>query len=148
MLRQIRREGHVFPDDTLVVCVHPEIAELLATADHEFLEALEKRLQKKISIRPRERFHIEHFEIRGLMADGKADSRGDASGERDKSKDASDKSKDRRDKNKDGLEKPKDKRERLGDGLEKPKDEREKPNDSAEKSAEPAIEKLSDPVVS
>ena len=82
VLRQIRREGHVFPDDTLVVSVHPEIAELLATADHEFLEALEKRLQKKIHIRPRDRFHLEHFEIRGASADSKAEPRSDARGEK------------------------------------------------------------------
>ena len=47
MLRQIRREGHLHSDDTLVVSVHPEIAELLATSDHGFLEDLEKRLQKR-----------------------------------------------------------------------------------------------------
>jgi len=85
VLRQIRREGHVFPDDTLMVSVHSEIAELLATADHEYLEALEKRLQKKIIIRPRERFHIEHFEIRGASVEGKgegkSESRSDGKGE-------------------------------------------------------------------
>ena len=75
VLRQIRREGHLHADETLVVSVHPEIAELLATSDHEFLEDLEKRLQKKIQIRPRDRFHLEHFEIRGASMSG-SDGRG------------------------------------------------------------------------
>ena len=65
ILRQIRREGHGHPEESLVVSVHPEIAELLATSDQQYLDDLEKRLQKKIVIKPRERFHIEHFEIRG-----------------------------------------------------------------------------------
>ncbi len=68
VLRQIRREGHAHAEDTLIVSVHPEIAELLATSDQQFLEDLEKRLQKKISIKPRERFHLEKFEIRGASS--------------------------------------------------------------------------------
>jgi ribonuclease G len=75
VLRQIRREGHLHTDETLVVSVHPEIAELLATSDHEFLEDLEKRLQKKIQIRSRERFHLEHFEIRGASVSGNGEGR-------------------------------------------------------------------------
>ena len=51
--------------DAIVVSVHPEIAELLATSDQQYLDDLEKRLQKKIIIKPRERFHMERFEIRG-----------------------------------------------------------------------------------
>jgi hypothetical protein len=50
VLRQIRREGGAFADDVLVVSVHPEIGELLATADNEYLEALEKRLQNFIQV--------------------------------------------------------------------------------------------------
>src|SRR5207245_1669521 len=64
-LRQIRREGHAHPEEALAVSVHPEIAELLATSDQQYLDDLEKRLQKKIIIKPRERFHIERYEIRG-----------------------------------------------------------------------------------
>ena len=75
VLRQIRREGHAYADDVLNVNVHPEIGELLATADNEFLEALEKRLQKKLTIKPRERFHLEHFEIRGASTDAKSDNK-------------------------------------------------------------------------
>jgi ribonuclease G len=83
VLRQIRREGHAFADDTIVVHTHPEIAELLASADNEFIEALEKRLQKKIQIRPRERFdlevgHIERFHIRGASTDQKKEKSSDS----------------------------------------------------------------------
>jgi ribonuclease G len=84
VLRQIRREGHAFADDTIVVHTHPEIAELLASADNEFIEALEKRLQKKILIKPRERFdvetgHIERFHIRGASTDHKKEKSSDSS---------------------------------------------------------------------
>jgi ribonuclease G len=83
VLRQIRREGHAFADDTIVVHTHPEIAELLASADNEFIEALEKRLQKKILIKPRERFdveqgHIERFHIRGASTDHKKEKSSDS----------------------------------------------------------------------
>ncbi|HMU38265.1 MAG TPA: Rne/Rng family ribonuclease [Pseudomonadota bacterium] len=76
VLRHIRRDGHAFSDDTIVVHTHPEIAELLASADNEFIEALEKRLQKRIVIRPRERFdliegHIEQFRVLGASQDAK-----------------------------------------------------------------------------
>jgi ribonuclease G len=108
VLRQIRREGHVYPDETLVVSVHPEIAELLATADHEFLEALEKRLQKKISIRPRASFHIEHFEIRGASSEGKPEGRGEGKRperpERDEKKDEREGKRPERDEKKDERE--------------------------------------------
>ncbi|MCS6914154.1 MAG: Rne/Rng family ribonuclease [Myxococcales bacterium] len=65
VLRQIRREGHAIREDSIVVSVHPQIAELLATSDQQYLEDLEKRLQKKIVIKPRERFHLERYELRG-----------------------------------------------------------------------------------
>ena len=80
VLRQIRREGGAYADDVLVVSVHPEIGELLATADNEYLEALEKRLQKKINIKPRDRFHLEHFEIRGASTEAHHEKHGKSGG--------------------------------------------------------------------
>jgi ribonuclease G len=82
ILRQIRREGSHYKEDTLVVNVHPEIAELLASTDAQYLEDLEKRLQKKISIKPRERFHIERYEIRGERNGDKGEKERPEKGER------------------------------------------------------------------
>jgi ribonuclease G len=147
VLRQIRREGHVFPDDTLTVSVHPEIAELLATADHEFLEALEKRLQKKINIRPRERFHLEHFEIRGASSDMKTESRGDSPGQgpkekRDEPKDRErrDEPRDKRDDSRDKRDRPRDKRDDNRDkrrDKDRDKDRRDEPKEKSEKPEKP-----------
>ena len=48
----------------MLVEVHPEVAQVLATSDRPFLEELEKRLQKRIIVKARGSFHVEDFEIR------------------------------------------------------------------------------------
>src|SRR5262249_11906002 len=65
ILRELRREGHSFPDDELVVTCNPEIADILRSVRRQYPDELEKRLQKKISINPKKRFHLEKFEIAG-----------------------------------------------------------------------------------
>ncbi len=49
--------------DTIVIEVHPDVAQVLATTDHGFLEDLEKRLQKRLVVKSRGSFHMEDFEI-------------------------------------------------------------------------------------
>ena len=44
LLRRLRREGPSFKENTIVVTAHPEIAELLVTTDHAYIEELEQRL--------------------------------------------------------------------------------------------------------
>ncbi len=44
---------------------NPEIADLLVTVEQQYIEELEKRLQKKIVIQAKKRFHLEKFEITG-----------------------------------------------------------------------------------
>src|SRR5207245_5377696 len=61
MLREIRREGATFREDAIQVTCHPEIADLLATSDQQYVDELEKRLQKKIVIKSRERKHLEEY---------------------------------------------------------------------------------------
>jgi ribonuclease G len=65
ILRQLRREGHTFEEEVVVVSCNPEIADLLVTVDQVYIDELEKRLQKKIVIEAKKRFHHEKFEIRG-----------------------------------------------------------------------------------
>ncbi|MSP63668.1 MAG: Rne/Rng family ribonuclease [Myxococcales bacterium] len=65
MLREIRREGNLLKGDAVVVICNPEVADLLATSDQQYVDDLEKRLQKKIIIKSRERCHLEQYEISG-----------------------------------------------------------------------------------
>src|SRR3954453_19529398 len=58
MLRELRRMGNLIEGDTVQVDVHPEVANLLATTDRNFLEDIEKRLQKRIIVKARGSFHI------------------------------------------------------------------------------------------
>ena len=62
-LRQLRRDGHSFREDYIVVSCNPEIADLLVTVEQQYIEEMEKRLQKKIVIQSKKRFHHEKFEI-------------------------------------------------------------------------------------
>jgi hypothetical protein len=64
LFRELRRQGDLIDGDTVLVEVHPEVAQVLATSDHAFLEDMEKRLQKRIIVKARGSFHLEDFEIR------------------------------------------------------------------------------------
>ena len=65
VLREIRRNGSGFKEDTIEVRCHPKIADILATGDQQFVDDLEKRLQKKIIIKARPESHLEEYEIVG-----------------------------------------------------------------------------------
>jgi ribonuclease G len=69
MLREIRREGSLLTGDTIQVSCHPEIADLLATSDQQYVFELEKRLQKRILIKARDRHHLEEYSIAGRDRD-------------------------------------------------------------------------------
>jgi ribonuclease G len=64
LLRELRRQGDLVEGDTVLVEVHPDVAQVLATTDRAFLEEMEKRLQKRIVVKARGSFHVEDFEIR------------------------------------------------------------------------------------
>jgi ribonuclease G len=64
LLRELRRQGDLVEGDTVLVEVHPDVAQVLQTTDRAFLEEMEKRLQKRITIKARGSFHVEDFEIR------------------------------------------------------------------------------------
>jgi ribonuclease G len=65
ILRLLRRDGNSYREDGIQVTCNPEIADLLINAEAQYVEQLEKRLQKKILIQPKKRFHLEKFEIIG-----------------------------------------------------------------------------------
>jgi ribonuclease G len=69
ILRQLRRDGHSFREDAIIVTCNPEIADILVTVEQAYLEDLEKRLQKKIQVQAKKRFHLEKFEIQGRDPD-------------------------------------------------------------------------------
>ncbi len=64
LMRELRRLGSLIEGDTVIVEVHPDVAQSLATTDRAFLDDMEKRLQKRIVVKGRGSFHLEDFEIR------------------------------------------------------------------------------------
>jgi ribonuclease G len=64
LLRELRRQGNLIEGDTVLVEVHPDVAQILAGPDHVYLEEIEKRLQKRIVVKARGSFAIEDFELR------------------------------------------------------------------------------------
>jgi ribonuclease G len=65
ILRQLRRDGHSIREDYIIVSCNPEIADLLVTVEQQYIEEMEKRVQKKIVVQSKKRFHHEKFEITG-----------------------------------------------------------------------------------
>ena len=65
VLREVRREGGTVAGEIVQVTCNPEIADLLMTSDQQYVDELEKRLQKKIVIRAKEGQHIEEYSIVG-----------------------------------------------------------------------------------
>jgi hypothetical protein len=64
LLRELRRSGNLIVGDTVLVELHPDVAQVLSSTDRQYLEEIEKRLQKRIVIKSRGSFHMEDFEIR------------------------------------------------------------------------------------
>jgi ribonuclease G len=71
ILRELRRTGDLVKEDTVVIACHPEIADQLMTAEQEWLEAMEKRLQKRVLVKARASYHMEQYEIMGKKASEK-----------------------------------------------------------------------------
>lgn len=68
LMRELRRQGNLIEGDTVFVEVHPDVAQVLATSDHGYLEDMEKRLQKRIVVKARGSFALEDFELRSPTA--------------------------------------------------------------------------------
>ncbi len=63
VLREMRRQAPGLPGDVVVVCVNPEVADLLAASEQDHVTLLEKRFGKTIVVKAEPNFHIEQFEI-------------------------------------------------------------------------------------
>jgi ribonuclease G len=63
VLRELRRQGNLIEGDTVVVEVHPDVAQVFAGPDHAYLEEIEKRLQKRIVVKARASFELEDYEL-------------------------------------------------------------------------------------
>jgi hypothetical protein len=64
LFRELRRQGDLVEGDTILIEVHPEVANVLSTTDRPFLDDIEKRLQKRLIVKARGSFHVEDFEIK------------------------------------------------------------------------------------
>jgi ribonuclease G len=64
ILRELRRQGNLIEGDTVLMEVHPDVAQILAGPDHGYLEEMEKRLQKRIIVKARGSFELEDYELR------------------------------------------------------------------------------------
>lgn len=65
ILRQLKREGDGIPEETIVVTAHPQVAQQLNGEDRFWIEALEKRLGKKIQVKGKGSLHPEKYELGG-----------------------------------------------------------------------------------
>ena len=63
ILRELRRNGDSFDADQLVVTAHPDIAHLLVTHDQEYVDEIEKRLHKRVTVRSKPGMHLTEYEI-------------------------------------------------------------------------------------
>jgi len=63
VLREVRRQGDRLPGERIIICVHPEVADQLASSEAEHIVELEHRVQKAIVVKARAGFHLEQFEI-------------------------------------------------------------------------------------
>jgi ribonuclease G len=125
ILRELRRSGDSVKEDTIVVVCHAEIARQLETADREYLEQMEKRLQRRVLVKGRVSYHMEQYEILGKKAAEKSE---DGDGERSQPPQPKKRDKDK-EKDKDGG-RDRDRRNRNRD--------RDRGGDRAERQAKPA----------
>ncbi len=65
IFREIQKEMKNFAGKTLVLNVHPDIADLLYEDERAGIEYLERKYGKRIQIKDKSNYHIEQFEIVG-----------------------------------------------------------------------------------
>ena len=63
IFREIQREAMNVPSKTIIVSLHPEVADFLYDEERYAVEDLERKLKKKIIIKVRSNFHQEEYEI-------------------------------------------------------------------------------------
>ncbi len=75
IFRDIRRESAHFPEPTLVVNCHPEVARVLQGPERDELRYLMDRFNKTIQVKPQQHYHQEQFDIYGRQERGEKDPR-------------------------------------------------------------------------
>jgi len=63
ILRELEREMQDLDNQNLTLVVHPDIAAFLYDEEHDGIENLELRYNKQITIKARQGFHLEQYEI-------------------------------------------------------------------------------------
>jgi len=75
IFREIRRESAHFPEPTLVVNCHPEVARVLQGPERDELRYLMDRFNKTIQVKPQQHYHQEQFDIYGRQERAEKDPR-------------------------------------------------------------------------
>ncbi len=65
ILREIRRKRNDLHGYTIVVNVHPAVADILGTSEKEAVAEVENRYMRKISVVSRKEYHLEQFDLQG-----------------------------------------------------------------------------------
>lgn len=63
VFREIRREAPQVSGKQVVVYVHPQVANMLYDEERKWLERLEERFQKRISVKAVQDYHMEQFDV-------------------------------------------------------------------------------------
>ena len=66
IFREIKREIQEVRGKSIILNVHPEIADLLYDQERPGVEEFEQRYNKRIIIKDKRNFHIEQFELIGM----------------------------------------------------------------------------------
>jgi ribonuclease G len=64
IFRELKRSAQAVEGKTIILHVHPRVAQILFNEARERLDNFEKQIQKRIAVETSETFHIEKFEIR------------------------------------------------------------------------------------
>jgi ribonuclease G len=75
IFREIRRESAHFPEPTLVVNCHPEVARVLQGPERDELRYLMDRFNKTIQVKAQQHYHQEQFDIYGRQERAEKDPR-------------------------------------------------------------------------
>lgn len=66
IFRDLLNRGPVFFEPNIIVHAHPEVVDLIYAHESSNLESIEKKINKRIFIKPRGSFHQEQFDIFGM----------------------------------------------------------------------------------
>jgi len=65
ILREVRRRRSDLPGYTIIVNVHPAVADLLTGPEKEALISIENKVMRKIMVVSRQEYHLEQFDLQG-----------------------------------------------------------------------------------